>query len=123
MNICCSYSYLYVIKLKDKLSDMYQNLSVVPLLHFHFSTYDKKFNCARNVSTILCVHEAECSPFDCSGHGICRNGKCICNKFWTGPHCDHLNCPHDCSQHGICTKGGILSLYNIITSIFNMICQ
>lgn len=71
-------------------------------------TDDKKFNCARNVSSILCVHEPDCSPHDCSGHGTCQGGKCLCNTNWAGHACDHLKCTDDCSNHGICSGDGCL---------------
>jgi hypothetical protein len=65
---------------------------IIDFFSFSFSTDNKKFNCARNVSTILCVHEAECSPFDCSGHGTCKEGVCQCDNNWRGLSCNHLSC-------------------------------
>lgn len=76
--------------------------------YVYFSLDDEKFNCARKVSTILCVHEVECSPLDCSGHGTCKDGKCLCNTNWAGSACDRLKCQNDCSQHGTCTEGKVL---------------
>ncbi|KAL3859709.1 hypothetical protein ACJMK2_009914 [Sinanodonta woodiana] len=67
---------------------------------------EEKFNCARKVSTILCVHERFCDPEDCSGHGDCVQGHCYCHDNWSGTRCDDLSCPAECSSHGICTSNG-----------------
>jgi len=46
---------------------------------------------------------------NCSNHGECRNGTCVChaNVFghWQGPLCDRLRCPNDCSGNGVCHNG------------------
>ncbi len=46
---------------------------------------------------------------NCSGHGECRNGTCVCHtsKFghWHGPICNKLRCPNDCTGHGVCHNG------------------
>ncbi|KAJ8302805.1 hypothetical protein KUTeg_019201 [Tegillarca granosa] len=70
----------------------------------HRGSDDKRFNCARNVSTVLCVYEPECNPPDCSNHGTCVLGQCHCDGYWTGLKCDTLKCPNDCSDHGRCTS-------------------
>ncbi|XP_062571545.1 N-acetylglucosamine-1-phosphodiester alpha-N-acetylglucosaminidase-like [Saccostrea cucullata] len=67
---------------------------------------DKKFNCARNVSTVLCAHRPRCPEVNCSGHGACVLGTCHCDKYWTGSKCDQLFCSRNCSGHGKCTKDG-----------------
>ncbi|XP_072880044.1 N-acetylglucosamine-1-phosphodiester alpha-N-acetylglucosaminidase [Hemitrygon akajei] len=70
---------------------------------------DPMWRCPRSVSTVLCVHEPECVPPDCSGHGDCLLGVCYCTGFWSGPSCDVLNCgPLNCTVHGICSEGGCL---------------
>ena len=70
-----------------------------------FSQDNPKYNCAREVSTIVCVHEPECSPRDCSGHGSCVLGECVCKGHWSGKSCDLLTCPEHCSGHGTCLEG------------------
>jgi len=46
---------------------------------------------------------------NCSGHGECRNGTCVCHtsKFghWHGPTCSSLRCPNDCTGRGVCHNG------------------
>ncbi|XP_041377182.1 N-acetylglucosamine-1-phosphodiester alpha-N-acetylglucosaminidase-like [Gigantopelta aegis] len=69
---------------------------------------DKMFNCARNVSTIVCVHEPACEPPHCSHHGVCQRGQCVCSGYWSGPECNVLSCPDNCSRRGHCKKDGCL---------------
>ncbi|XP_066572035.1 N-acetylglucosamine-1-phosphodiester alpha-N-acetylglucosaminidase isoform X2 [Amia ocellicauda] len=65
------------------------------------------WRCPRSVSTVLCVHEPECHPTDCSGHGQCVQGECRCADHWTGPACDTLDClPSACGPNGVCTQYG-----------------
>ncbi|XP_033754725.1 N-acetylglucosamine-1-phosphodiester alpha-N-acetylglucosaminidase-like isoform X2 [Pecten maximus] len=67
---------------------------------------DPRFRCPRTVSTVLCVHEPTCEPEDCSGHGQCVMGRCICYYPWTGQGCTKLRCYKDCSFNGRCTPRG-----------------
>ncbi|XP_041046049.1 N-acetylglucosamine-1-phosphodiester alpha-N-acetylglucosaminidase isoform X3 [Carcharodon carcharias] len=70
---------------------------------------DPMWRCPRAVSTVVCIHEPECVPADCSGHGDCLLGDCYCTGFWSGPACNLLNCgPSNCTLHGICSEGGCL---------------
>ncbi|XP_060679672.1 N-acetylglucosamine-1-phosphodiester alpha-N-acetylglucosaminidase isoform X1 [Hemiscyllium ocellatum] len=70
---------------------------------------DPMWRCPRAVSTVMCVHEPECAPPDCSSHGDCLLGDCYCRGFWSGPACNLLNCgPSNCSQRGICSEHGCL---------------
>ncbi|XP_072536180.1 N-acetylglucosamine-1-phosphodiester alpha-N-acetylglucosaminidase [Salminus brasiliensis] len=65
------------------------------------------WRCPRAVSTILCVHERLCQPEDCSQHGACVDGQCVCQPGWTGPACANLTCqPRACGDHGMCTPDG-----------------
>ena len=43
-------------------------------------------------------------PGNCSGHGECHNGGCVCHAGHTGLGCERVikACPHHCSGHGSC---------------------
>ncbi|KAL4234246.1 hypothetical protein ACF0H5_005896 [Mactra antiquata] len=68
------------------------------------------FQCARNVSTILCVHEPYCEVTDCNNHGTCELGVCSCHGYWSGSDCNVLQCPEDCNHNGDCTQDGCICL-------------
>ena len=62
------------------------------------------YSIARNVSTILCIHDIPC---DCSGHGYCHGGQCYCYDNWQGSRCNVLHCgASNCSEHGRCNGDG-----------------
>lgn len=45
-------------------------------------------------------------PRDCSGHGICKYGKCFCEPGFGGVACAViLDCPHKCGRNGVCFRG------------------
>ncbi|XP_071957605.1 N-acetylglucosamine-1-phosphodiester alpha-N-acetylglucosaminidase-like [Antedon mediterranea] len=68
---------------------------------------DREYNCARQVSTIICAHEPECQPENCSNHGDCILGTCHCHDNWKGARCDELFCGStNCGEHGKCTNDG-----------------
>ncbi|XP_064640123.1 N-acetylglucosamine-1-phosphodiester alpha-N-acetylglucosaminidase-like isoform X2 [Lineus longissimus] len=65
------------------------------------------FVCDRKITTIVCAHEPECRPSaNCSGHGNCVAGRCVCRYPWTGAACDVLKCASNCSGNGDCTADG-----------------
>lgn len=43
-------------------------------------------------------------PSNCSGHGVCVGGSCLCNSGWGGPACDGPSCNPPC-VHGTCQEG------------------
>ncbi|XP_028280919.1 N-acetylglucosamine-1-phosphodiester alpha-N-acetylglucosaminidase [Parambassis ranga] len=68
---------------------------------------DNRWRCGRHVSTILCVHQQQCQPANCSGHGDCVDGRCQCQDGWQGAACDSLVCQLTaCGPHGVCTANG-----------------
>jgi hypothetical protein len=58
-------------------------------------------------------------PNDCSGNGLCMDGRCscnvgskgpdcsdtICSGMMSGPKCDQPRCPNDCNGRGLCMNG------------------
>ena len=60
------------------------------------------------MSTIICGHEPDCILRNCSGHGQCVMGQCICDDGWTGEACDILKCKqnNNCFPNGICSDQG-----------------
>ncbi|XP_061530736.1 N-acetylglucosamine-1-phosphodiester alpha-N-acetylglucosaminidase isoform X2 [Phycodurus eques] len=48
---------------------------------------DKRWHCARAVSTILCVHPQRCHPSDCGAHGVCAASGCFCDAGWRDKNC------------------------------------
>ncbi|XP_076827661.1 N-acetylglucosamine-1-phosphodiester alpha-N-acetylglucosaminidase [Brachyhypopomus gauderio] len=68
---------------------------------------EKMWRCPRAISTVMCVHERQCQPDDCSQHGACVDGRCVCQPGWAEPTCANLTCqPPACGAHGICTPDG-----------------
>ena len=43
---------------------------------------------------------------ECSGHGSCTDGECVCDVSWRGSLCELPGCPgtSDCSNHGSCNS-------------------
>merc|ERR1712138_143535 len=56
------------------------------------------------ISYLLPLLAAHC-PGDCSGHGRCFGGNCLCSPGWWGEACAVRACPRSCSQRGSCTPG------------------
>ncbi|XP_034466128.1 N-acetylglucosamine-1-phosphodiester alpha-N-acetylglucosaminidase [Hippoglossus hippoglossus] len=68
---------------------------------------DNRWRCSREVSSILCVHPRRCESQDCSGHGDCVDGRCVCQPGWKGIACHALVCePPACGARGLCTANG-----------------
>lgn len=42
---------------------------------------------------------------NCNGHGICKDGKCVCFDGWTSYDCSISLCINFCSNHGKCVGG------------------
>ncbi|XP_061676786.1 N-acetylglucosamine-1-phosphodiester alpha-N-acetylglucosaminidase isoform X2 [Syngnathoides biaculeatus] len=71
---------------------------------------DKRWRCARAVSTVLCVHPQRCHPSDCGAHGVCAASGCLCDAGWTGKNCSQ-ECllgfyGKGCNQTCSCMNGG-----------------
>ncbi|ELU02036.1 hypothetical protein CAPTEDRAFT_91764 [Capitella teleta] len=65
------------------------------------------YKCERNVSTILCIHDIDCQPYDCNLHGDCFHGNCQCHDHWIGADCSQLMCGEkNCSEQGVCQPWG-----------------
>ncbi len=74
-------------------------------------TYPETYSCARNISTVLCIHEPVCDPPDCHGHGQCIMGLCHCHSNYIGASCKELQCGTlNCTSHGICTPRKLTSI-------------
>merc|ERR1719197_1437036 len=49
--------------------------------------------------------KAGASKDPCSGKGVCKEGKCVCNPDATGAACDEKPCLNGCSKNGKCIDG------------------
>ena len=57
-------------------------------------------------SNVTFSYDAALCPQNCSGNGVCLDGKCLCNKGFGGPDCAQKECvPANCSGHGTCADG------------------
>lgn len=73
------------------------------LIHF-FS--DDAYNMSGfNVTYRLNSCPSTVSGNNCSGHGICIDGQCTCDGYWTGAACHLEKCPNKCGafeERGVC---------------------
>lgn len=59
-----------------------------------------------------CIHmlalPADCPSPDCTGHGMCANGTCLCFRGYRGDDCSIIDtttmCKKECSNHGTYRK-------------------
>ena len=48
-----------------------------------------------------------CEGVDCGGHGVCRNGVCMCQEGYFGEECEvRMKCRRNCLDRGICMSNG-----------------
>ncbi|XP_073969504.1 attractin-like protein dsd isoform X2 [Rhodnius prolixus] len=71
------------------------------LIHFYS---DAAYNMTGfNISYRLNSCPSRVSDRNCSGHGVCLDGVCTCDGFYTGSACDVPICPNNCSySNGLC---------------------
>ena len=77
------------------------------ILNNAHSSDNKAYRCPRRVSTVVCIHDPECTVPDCSGHGECNDAyQCVCRDPWIGYGCHLVNCTKsNCLEHGSCSEG------------------
>ncbi|KAL0484903.1 subtilisin-like serine protease [Acrasis kona] len=48
---------------------------------------------------------------NCTGHGTCVNGACVCYVGWDGANCQNFVCDPNSCFRGFCQRGGVCSCY------------
>ena len=61
------------------------------------------------LTTVLYFSVGECTK-NCSGHGVCENGTCVCDVGYLGSYCEVVSCPNNCSARGSCVHGACVCL-------------
>jgi hypothetical protein len=57
-----------------------------------------------NSQLVLLTYTSSCTD-DCSNHGDCQYGTCICDLGWYGDACADVRCDTDCNDNGACSLG------------------
>jgi len=71
-----------------------------------FPVYEYNLGCFDDDSIAPACFSA--CPNNCSSHGTCENGFCVCDNNYVGNDCSQLRgCPNDCSGHGTCQSNGV----------------
>eukprot|EP00298_Acanthocystis_sp_HF-20_P017674 c21803_g1_i3.p1 GENE.c21803_g1_i3~~c21803_g1_i3.p1 ORF type:complete len:1064 (-),score=458.95 c21803_g1_i3:71-3262(-) len=65
--------------------------------------------------------QGQSCPLNCSGHGQCDDGTCICAEGYTGSGCQyetesHLPCENDCHKNGACHNGTCICIVGYSSS-------
>lgn len=60
--------------------------------------------CSAPATSLNRLHQDELCPYNCSGHGRCKFGRCLCDHGFTGISCDRADptCPNNCAGRGRC---------------------
>ena len=60
--------------------------------------------CSAPATSLNGLHQDELCPYNCSGHGRCKFGRCLCDHGFTGISCDRADptCPNNCAGRGRC---------------------
>ncbi|RUS80438.1 hypothetical protein EGW08_011807, partial [Elysia chlorotica] len=56
------------------------------------------------LSGFVAKYEIQNCPFNCSGHGKCKDYVCECNAGYSGIACEVKNCPEECGPYGTCNS-------------------
>lgn len=56
-------------------------------------------------AAILATASGAPCPNNCTGHGGCIDGACVCDAGWAGDDCAQRSCGADCEHGGLCHEG------------------
>ena len=80
-------------------------MNIIKFQNFNFKFCRRIFR--KSILKKICFLGSSC-PGDCNGHGLCENGKCICDIDYEGEDCQEYNpnqCEGKCTGRGVCTFG------------------